>query len=70
MGENFLEDFLGEIFLEHFFGRIFWRNFFWRNSLFTSYLNMKGIDLFVKILGFCQAFVLRQNSDKQIWFVC
>ena len=39
-----------EIFLEKYFGRIFLGGIFWRNST-KSYLNMEGIDLFVKILG-------------------
>ena len=53
--EFFLWNFVGEIFWEDFFGRNFLGGylggFFGRNST-KSYLNMEGIDLFLKILVF------------------
>ena len=42
----FWEDFLGEIFERNFLGGIFWEEFF-VYIIKVSYLNMKGIDLFV-----------------------
>jgi hypothetical protein len=66
LGEIFWEDFFGRIFLGEFFwekffwgnflGGIFWEKFFGRNFLggilcLHCYLNMKRIDLFVKILS-------------------
>ena len=63
-GIGFFGEFLGGIFLEEFFGRnffggFFWEDFFWEDFFWKifgsnstkSYLNMEGIDLFVKILG-------------------
>ena len=57
-GRIFWKDFLGGFFWEKYFlGGFFWEEFFRRNSLFTllkftlSYLNIEGIDLFVKILS-------------------
>ena len=55
-----MTEFFGGIFWEKLFGRIFWEDFFGRNffgrtferSSTKSYLNMEGIDLFVKILVF------------------
>ena len=56
-----MEKYFGRIFWEDFLGGFFGEDFFfertvWRNSLFTlvsklSYLNMKGIYVFVKILA-------------------
>ena len=51
MGGFFWEDFFGRIFWEDFFGRIFFVRTFEMSST-KSYLNMEGIDLFVKILVF------------------
>ena len=46
-----LEDFFG-ILLEDFFGRIFLEGFSWEKFfLYIVYLNLKGIDPFVKILS-------------------
>ena len=47
LGEIFWEDFLGGFLREDFLGE----DFFGRNST-KSYLNIEGIDLFVKILVF------------------
>ena len=58
LGGIFWEEFFGRIFLKEFFGRnfsggIFWEELFGRNFLFTLwYLNMEGIDLYVKIMVF------------------
>ena len=49
LGRFFWEDFFGRIFLGGNFWEDFWENFFGRNST-KSYLNIEGIDLFVKIL--------------------
>ena len=61
-------------FLEDFFGRIFWEDFlrgflegllleefFWRNYLF--YLDVEGIDLFVKILVFVE--ILSKSKKEE-----
>ena len=58
MGRIFWEDFFEGIFWKELFGRnflggIIWEELFGRNFLFTLwYLNMEGIDLYVKIMVF------------------
>ena len=76
MGENFLggifwEKFCGGFFWEDFFGRnflggILLKEFFGRNSLFTLwYLNMEGIDLYVKILVFVKILTQGRRRRKE-----
>ena len=54
LGGLFWRNFFGRIFLEEVFGRNFWEDFFWEDFFESqlSYLNMEGIDFFVKILVF------------------
>jgi hypothetical protein len=78
LGRIFLEDFFGRIFLGGIFweknvGRIFLGGFFGRNSLggthcyksasYLNYLNLKGIDAFVKILSQCKEEGRKENLD-------
>ena len=69
LGRIIWEKFLGGFFWKEFFGRnflggIFWEKFFGRNYLFTLwYLNMEGIDLYVKILVFVK--ILSQWRRKE-----
>ena len=67
---NFREQFFWEswedFFGENFFGRNFWGGFF-REEFFVqivkvSYLNMKGIDLFVNILVFVKILSLGRRT--------
>ena len=59
----FFEEFFwrnfSEGFLRGFFGEDFWEEFFGRNYL--SYLNIEGIDLFVKILVFVK--ILSESKE-------
>ena len=48
MGEFFGRNFFGGFFWEDFFMEDFFERIFWEES---GYLNMKGIDVSVKILG-------------------
>ena len=62
---NFWVDFFWvEFFRRNFLGGTFWAEFFGRNSLFTLwYLNMEGIDLYVKILVFVK--ILSQGRRRR-----
>ena len=68
----FWEDFFGRNFL----GGFFWEEFFGRNSLFTllksalSYLNMEGIDLFVKILVFVEVVMIFKYGNDSALLHC
>ena len=53
---------MGGFFWEDFFGRTFGRNF-GRNST-KSYLNIEGIDLFVKILVFVKILYFRKGRTE------
>ena len=74
MEELFDRNFLGGFFWQDFLGRnslggFFWEVFFGRNSYIVkvvsqlSYLNMEGIDLFVKILVFVK--ILSESTRKE-----
>ena len=67
---NFLEGFFGRIFFEKFLGGFFGGIFFWGVGIIClhcqSYLNMKGIDLFVKILVFVKILSLKNALKKGI----
>ena len=72
---NFLGDIFWDFFFEEvFFGRIFWEDFFGRiffgrtfeRSSTKSYLNMEGIDLFVKILVFVLIFRIAIASTSHL----
>ena len=78
-GRIFLQNFSDGIFWEKFFGRIFWEDIFGRifmEGFFCggffgrysrkSYLNMEGIDLFVKILVFVKILYIRKGRKKKI----
>ena len=61
-----MEDFFDGIFWWNFLGGFFWEDFledfFGRNST-KSYLNIEGIDLFVKILVFVK--ILSKSRRKE-----
>ena len=71
---HFLEDSLENFFGEESFGRIFlWEDICERifvrifgEKFKKSYLNIDGIDLFVKILVFVKIFYLRKGRKKKI----
>ena len=72
---NFLDDFFAGMFMEEFFGRNFLGGIICLHC--QSYLNMKRIDLYVKILS--QGRILTNKFDlfarilvclSEFWFVC
>ena len=66
------EDFSGRFFLEEFLGGFFWEEFNKKllNRVYfsfrKSYLNMKRIDFFVKILVFVKILYLRKGRRTKI----
>ena len=70
---EFFGDFFGN-FLDDFFGRNFLGGIFWEDILrgilclhCESYLNMKGIDLFVKILVFVKILSQWKKERRRIF---
>ena len=61
LGGFFGRNFLGGFFWEDIFGRMFWWGIFWEDST-KSYLNIEGIDLFVKILVLSR-FCLKEEEE-------
>ena len=64
MGEIFWEDFLGRIFMQGIFWDDFRDNLFRRKST-RSYLNIEGIDLFVKILVFVEILYKEGRRERR-----